>query len=226
MSTTSPDMSQTDVVVPGMRGTVVDYFTDKPVAGLTVVDGDNTTTTDANGNWELPTTGPLAPAVSGPTYSTLYLPEATPGSVEVENGAIPIPSVEAIGLEQQLLGSDSTKALVQVTVVQEPTCASIAGGTITVVSPADAKVAYFTSQKLPTANSFIDGITGHRPVAVIYESRAGRAARGRGPHAQLLAGAAEHRVRPLQPDRQGHDGSHRAGRLQLVTRLHRRVTQW
>ena len=35
MSTTSPDMSQTDVVVPGMRGTVVDYFTDKPVAGLT-----------------------------------------------------------------------------------------------------------------------------------------------------------------------------------------------
>jgi hypothetical protein len=173
MSTTSPDMSQSDVVVPGMRGTVVDYFTDKPVAGLTVVDGDNTTTTDANGNWELPTTGPLAPIVSGPTYSTLYLPEATPGSVEVENGAIPIPSVEAIGLEQQLLASDSTKAMVQVTVVQEPTCASIAGGTITVVSPADAKVAYFTSQKLPTANSFIDGITGHRPVAVIYDFEPG-----------------------------------------------------
>jgi hypothetical protein len=170
---TSPDMSQTDVVVPGLRGTVVDYFSDMPLAGLTVVDGDNTTTTDANGNFELPTTGPLAPVVSGPMYTTLYLPQATPGSVEIEHGSIPIPSAQGLALEQQLLSTDSTKALVQVTVVQAPTCASIAGGTITVVSPADAKVAYFTTQKLPTGSSFVDGITGHRPVAVIYDLEPG-----------------------------------------------------
>jgi hypothetical protein len=58
--------------------------------------------------------------------------------------------------------------MVQVTVVQEPSCPSIAGGTLTVDSPEDASVAYFTDQKLPTGTSFIDGTTEHRPVAVIY----------------------------------------------------------
>ena len=166
---TSPDMSTPpDQITPGLRGTVIDYFSSMPLAGMTVTDGPNSTTTDASGNWTLPTTGPLAPVVSGPMYSTLYLPQATAGSVEVDQGAIPLPNSSGIALEQNILGADSTKAIVQVTVVQAPTCPSIAGGTLTVDSPAGASVAYFTDQKLPTGTSFIDGTTEHRPVAVIY----------------------------------------------------------
>jgi len=62
---------------------------------------------------------------------------------------------------------------VQVTVLQASTCPSIAGGTLTVESPEGASVAYFTDQKLPTGNSFIDGTTDHRPVAVIYNLEPG-----------------------------------------------------
>ena len=151
-----------------MRGTVIDYFSSMPLAGLTVTDGPNTTTTDASGNWTLPTTGPLAPIVSGSMESALQLPQALAGSVEVDQGAIPIPNSSTLALEQQIVGADSSKALVQVTVLQAPTCASIAGGTLTVDSPAGAAVAYFTAAKLPNGTSFIDGVTDHRPVAVVY----------------------------------------------------------
>jgi len=171
---TSPDMSTpADQITPGIRGTVIDYFSSMPLAGMTVTDGPNSTTTDAGGNWTLPTTGPLAPVVTGPMYSTLYLPQATAGSVEVNQGAIPLPNSSGIALEQNILASDSTKAIVQVTVLQASTCPSIAGGTLTVESPEGASVAYFTDQKLPTGNSFIDGTTDHRPVAVIYNLEPG-----------------------------------------------------
>jgi hypothetical protein len=139
-----------------------------PIAGLTVTDGPNTTTTDASGNWTLPTTGPLAPVVSGDMFSTLQLPQAVAGSVEVDEEAIPIPSSSTLGLEQQIVNADSSQAMVQVTVLQQPTCPSIAGGTLTVDSPAGASVAYFTAQKLPNGTGFIDGTTEHRPVAVVY----------------------------------------------------------
>ena len=157
-----------DQVTPGIRGTVIDYFSGMPLAGMTVTDGPSSTTTDASGNWTLPATGPLAPVVTGPMYSTLYLPQATAGSIEVNQGAIPIPNSQTIALEQNILGADPTKAVVQVTVVKAPTCASLAGGTLTVDSPAGASVAYFNDQKLPTGLAFIDTTTDHRPVAVIY----------------------------------------------------------
>ena len=121
----------------------IDYFSSMPLAGLTVTDGPNTTTTDANGHWELPTTGPLTPTVSGtPTggmpYTTLYLPTATAGSVEVDQATSRSRRWPASASSSSILNTDNTKALAQVTIVQLPTCPKIAGGTLTVNSPAGA----------------------------------------------------------------------------------------
>jgi len=54
------------------HGTIVDYFTLKPIAGLTVSDNGVTTTTDANGVWSLtvPKSSTLQVIVTGPKYMT------------------------------------------------------------------------------------------------------------------------------------------------------------
>jgi hypothetical protein len=169
-SAASPDMAPGASIV-GEHGQVVDYFKLTPLAGFTVSDGANTTTTDANGNWVLPAPmgTDLAPMVTGPGYSTLHLATARAAGTDVDYGAIPIPDTSSFALELSLLGADSSKALVQIIVVPTGACTSVAGGTLTVTSPSDAKVAYFaTSSNLPTAAQFGNTVA-NRPVAVVYD---------------------------------------------------------
>jgi hypothetical protein len=156
-------------VIIGQHGTVIDYFTGNALAGFAVTDGNQSTTTDAGGNWTLPAPvgAALAPVVTGPSYSNLFLPGATAAGVDVDWGPIPIPSSNTFMLEQNLVKADSTKALVQTTIVKTGSCTSVAGGTLTVNSPAGTSVAYFNTQGLPTATSFAD-VTLHRPVAVVF----------------------------------------------------------
>ncbi|MDB4969961.1 MAG: hypothetical protein JWN44_5650 [Myxococcales bacterium] len=179
-SGSNPDMSSGVVdagpTIEGQHGTVIDYFSNMPLAGFTVSDGNNTTTTDANGGFLLPAPAgvALAPTVSGPMYTTLHLPEAMAAGVDVNRGAIPIPSSSTFMLEQQVLSNDQTKALVQITVLKSSTCASIAGGTITVSSPAGASVKYFTTQGLPTGTAFAEvDVARNKPVAVVYDVEPG-----------------------------------------------------
>jgi hypothetical protein len=148
----------------------VDYFKLTPLAGFTVSDGANTTSTDANGNWVLPAPmgTDLAPLVTGPGYSTLHLATAQAAGTDVDYGAIPIPDTSSFALELSLLGADSSKALVQIIVVPTGACTSVAGGTLTVTSPSDAKVAYFASSNLPTGTQFGNTVA-NRPVAVVYD---------------------------------------------------------
>ena len=157
--------------IVGQHGIVIDYFTNAPLAGFTVTDGQNTTTSDAAGNFVLPAPAgvALAPTVTGPMYSTLHLPEAMASGVDVNRGALPIPSSSTFALEQQVVGNDQTMALIQITVVKTGACTAIAGGTVTVNSPAGALVKYFTPQGLPTATSFqeVDG-SRNKPAAVVY----------------------------------------------------------
>lgn len=170
-TSTPPDMSSSDGGgVVGQHGVVVDYFQRTPLVGFTVTDGANSVTTDASGAFLLPAPMDvvLAPQISGPGYSSLYLPEAMAGGTDVDRGFIPIPSTMTFGLEQSLIKADSTMAVVQIIVEKMPTCASIAGGTVTVQSPAGAQVAYFNPQGLPTATAFMD-VTGNRPAAVVYD---------------------------------------------------------
>lgn len=167
------DMSSTDgaAKVVGQHGVVIDYFKSKPLAGFTVTDGSNSTTTDASGYFLLP--APLgvasAPTVTGPMYTTLHLPEAMASEADADRGAIPIPSAADFSLEQSVLGNDQTQALVYITVIKTGACTAIAGGTVTVTSPAGAAVKYFTTQGLPTATAFteVDG-TLNKPAAVVY----------------------------------------------------------
>jgi len=165
------DMSSTDgaPTIEGQHGTLVDYFTSAPLSGFTVTDGTASTTTDAQGNWVLPAPMgvALAPMVTGPNYSKLYLPEAMAGSVDVNRGRIPLPDTGGFALEQDILSVDPSQAIVQITVVNAESCKSIAGGTLTVTSPAGASVAYFSTQRLPTASAFVD-VQDNLPAAVVW----------------------------------------------------------
>jgi hypothetical protein len=172
--TPPPDMTSAGTgggpSILGQHGTVVDYFKLTPLAGFTVTDGVNTTTTDADGKWVLPQPvgSELAPSVTGPGYSTLQLAKVRAVAEDIDVGPVPIPDVMSLGLEANILGADTAKALVQVIIQPTGACTSVAGGTLSVISPADAKVAYFSSMALPTASAFSD-VTSNRPVAVVYD---------------------------------------------------------
>jgi hypothetical protein len=156
--------------IVGQHGVVVDYFNLTPLAGFTVTDGDNTTTTGADGTFVLPAPmgATLAPTVTGPSYSMLQLATATAVGPDVDLGHIPIPSTQTFMLEQSITGADASKGVVQVVIIPTGACTSLAGGTLTATAPAGASVAYFSPAGLPTATMMYDVPEG-RPVAVAYD---------------------------------------------------------
>jgi hypothetical protein len=158
-------------------GTLLANGTLAPVKGLTVTDGNQTTTTDAQGNWSLtlPMGATLAPVVNGTVqgdpYSNLMLPQATATSADVDRGNIIIPDQSTFSLERISLGSTDTDAVVHVVAATTGACTSVAGGTLTVTSPSGAKVNYFNAQGYPVASqtSMVDPPVPQRPVADIYD---------------------------------------------------------
>ena len=158
-------------------GTFLSTGTLVTVEGLTVTDGDQTATTDANGNWSitLPLSATMHPVVTGTSkgdaYSTLMLPMATAAASDLDWGNIIIPDVSTFQLERVTLGSDDTQAVVHVVTDTSGACTSVAGGVLTVTSPPGAKVNYFDSQGYPTASatSMVDPPVPGRPVADIYD---------------------------------------------------------
>ena len=175
-TTAAPDLAPpaSDGGTVGQHGKVIDYFNLTPLAGFTVTDGNNTTTTDANGEFVLPAPMDvdLAPVVTGPSYSTLHLATARATAADVELGPITIPSSSTFGSEMSLVNADQSKALVQVVVVPTGACTSIAGGTLTVTSPPGAAIAYFSASGFPVANAMTDTMQ-HRPAAVVYNIEPG-----------------------------------------------------
>jgi hypothetical protein len=156
-------------------GTLVDYETLAPVIGLTVTDNGVSATTDSQGAWSLTVPSnvtTIQPVVTGSSagtaYSKLYFPVLSPVGV-VNTGTNVIPDSPTYALEQQILANDTTKALVQIVAVAAPTCASVVGGTLQVVSPAGAEFRYFSTANVPatTVSSFQD-VKAPRPVAVVY----------------------------------------------------------
>ena len=158
------------------HGTIVDYFTLKPVPGLTVTDNGLTSKTDAMGKWSItePAGATLLPTVTGPSYSNLLFPESLPAAADVDFAASVMPNSSTYMLEQQGLTSDPSKALVQAVIVTKPSCASVVGGTLAVLAPSGAKVVYFATSGLPdqTVKSF-QGVTPPRPVAVVFDIAVG-----------------------------------------------------
>jgi hypothetical protein len=154
------------------HGTFVDYMTLKPVAGLTIEDNGLTTTTDANGAWSLtvPLGSLLQPTITGDNRTKLLFPDATASTSDVDFGTVVMPDHTAYMLEQGTLASfDATKALVQVVVATAGSCASAVGGTLNVVSPAGALMAYFGSGGIPeTSVTSFQAVKPNRAVAVVY----------------------------------------------------------
>jgi hypothetical protein len=167
--------AQTPPPPPGSvveHGTIVDYQSLKPVAGLTVTDNGATTTTDADGRWSLnvPADAVLRATVTGPKYAPVLFPDATPYGADVDYGTSVMPDTGSYNLEEGMLAAfDSSKALVHVIVVTSGSCASATGGTISVTAPSTASLSYFNSGGIPGggASSFQD-VQPNRPVAVVY----------------------------------------------------------
>jgi len=169
----TPDMATADMsgpVIEGEHGTLVDYFSMMPLPGLTVTDGTNSTTTAADGSFVLPAPmgATLSPFAGGPNYATLYLPEATAASIDVNRGVVPMAQTSNFALEQSILANDQTKALVHILIFKTGACASLANGTITVNAPAGAKLAYFGTNGLPTSTTMFD-IAAPKPAAVVFD---------------------------------------------------------
>ena len=166
----SPDMTPaSDPGVVGQHGRVIDYFNLTPLAGFTVTDGANTTTTDSDGGFVLPapTGATLAPTVTGPSYSTLQLAKAQAMGTDVDLGAVPIPSTATFMTELSVIGADTSKALVQVIIVPTGSCTSVAGGTVTLNSPKSASLAYFSPSGFPVATQIYDTVQ-NRPSVVLF----------------------------------------------------------
>ena len=177
--TTGPTVTEHGIVYD--YGTFLSSGTLVTVEGLTVTDGDQTATTDANGNWSLtvPLGATMAPTVTGTSkgdpYSFLMFPEATAAGTDLDWGNIIIPDVSTFQLERVTLGSMDTDAVVHVVAVTSGSCTSVAGGTLTVTSPPGAQVNYFDAQGYPAATqtSMVDPPVSQRPVADIYNAAPG-----------------------------------------------------
>ncbi len=166
----APDVSAGTVVE---HGVLVDYFTLKPVAGLTVTDNGVSTTTDANGAWSLmvPKTSAFQVTVSGPSYTQLLFPDGTASGSDADYGTVVIPDSSSYNLEQNSLTAfDPAKALVQLVFVNTGACTSVAGGTLKVLTPAGTSLTYFAGATgIPTdaVKSLQDG-KPNRAQAVVY----------------------------------------------------------
>jgi hypothetical protein len=168
MDAGSPDLTAPPMVTE--HGVMLDYQSLMPVAGLTVTDGAASAMTDAQGMWTMTVpAGALAPVVTGPSYSQDIFPSSTSAASDVDFGPQVIPTAAAYNLEQILLSSDNTKALVHLVALPSTTCTDPSGGTVNVLSPAGAMVAYFAASNIPDpALTATQTVMAPRPLAVIY----------------------------------------------------------
>jgi len=156
------------------HGTIVDYFSLKPIAGLTVADNGVSTKTGTDGKWSLtvPTNAKLQPTVSGGTYTQLYFPDSVPSTAaaDVDFGTSVMPDTSTYKLEQDSLdGFDTSKALVQIVLITTGNCKDVTGGTATVKSPANARLTYFSEAGIPAAaETMFEMVRPNRPVVVVY----------------------------------------------------------
>lgn len=131
------------------RGVVSDYGSGKALAGITVQEGGMTATTDSKGAFQLsvPKDKPVSLVLTGPDYIKTIIGEVSISSTY--DRIIPLPPASLFHLGQSALdGLDKTKGLVYLLVRTTGSCTSNEGAKITVVTPADGKLAYFDG-KLP-----------------------------------------------------------------------------
>ncbi len=158
------------------HGTIVDYFTLNGIPNLTITGQGQSATTDDAGAFSFVVNGdqPLMPQVTGPSFCDLIFPEVIPAQADLDYGPSVMASSSTFSIETSGLSADLSKGLVQIVVRTDASCASAAGGTLTVVSPPGTSVAYFNTLGLPdnTVTSF-QNVQVPRPVAVVFNVEPG-----------------------------------------------------
>lgn len=151
------------------KGKVMDFDTKKPLAGVTVSEGDVTTTTDANGEWTLT---PLANTkvtlvFKMDKYTTLQYPEVMiSGDTQRETvSALKVDTLNFVG--NSLANWDSTKGIVFVGLKLLPSCTDQAGATITVSAPAGSTTNYVNASGVPQG-SLTSVQDGQDPGVAVY----------------------------------------------------------
>jgi hypothetical protein len=102
------------------------------------------------------------------------LPISTAVAGDIDRGNIIIPDQSTFQVERLILSSNDAQAIVYIVVLTTGSCTSVAGGTLTVTSPAGAQVSYFNTKGDPSTQqtSFAD-LSAGRPVAVIFNATPG-----------------------------------------------------
>ncbi|MFI5302183.1 MAG: hypothetical protein ACHREM_29180 [Polyangiales bacterium] len=154
------------------EGTIVDYNSGKPLAGLTVTKGDVSAVTDDSGHYalEIPADVKLTATVSGTNYVNLFLAEDAQAG-DRDRGKFTAANLTNWNLAKTILPSyDATKSVVFLSISTLSTCASAAGATIDVTSASGGTIRYFSSG-LPNASltSVYDEVRpNNKPAAVVY----------------------------------------------------------
>jgi hypothetical protein len=155
------------------HGIVLDYSTSKPLAGITITDGAQTFTTDATGAFafQVPAATPMTLLLTGPNYTKTYLPELSL-TADYDRATIPLPDLSITHLAQLALdGYDTSRGIVYLVVAAIGSCATVEGGSVTIVAPADGKVGYF-DKRFPSA-SRTTFKANETPAAAVYNVPAG-----------------------------------------------------
>lgn len=150
------------------RGVVFSYDTGAPLIGVTVTENGTSTTTDSTGAWSIPLPAGVPGRVTlrANGYVTGYFFEEIFDG-DNDRGKIPILSSSTFQLSQAALaGYDATLASISIDTRTLPSCASVDGAVVTVVSPAGTSLTYFRGG-LPN-RSAMSVNAGERPALSVY----------------------------------------------------------
>jgi hypothetical protein len=165
-----PDLHNTDPAFVVQRGIILDFDSAKPVAGATVIAGDQTATTDATGAYALKVhkSQPFLMNVTAPSYVKLVEQETVLDADYDRGKTTIVPEELATLLHNTLQGYDPSLGVLSVAIIPTGACASEGHTKISVTGDdsAKSKVRYMIA-KMPS-NTAEDVQPGEFPSAVIY----------------------------------------------------------
>jgi hypothetical protein len=155
------------------KGIITNFTNHKPVPNATVIAGDQTVTTAADGSYSftLQKGEPFRLTVVADGYAKLIEQEATLDGDYDKGATTIVPTTMATLLTGMLNGYDSNLGVLSVELVPMGGCASEQGAEIEVSPAGSAKVAYMVNKlPSPTATSVT---AGQFPSAVVYNVQPG-----------------------------------------------------
>ncbi len=170
---TNPGPVNTDPAFVLQKGVIIDFDTNKVLAGATIAAGDQSTTSDEKGAYSLKVhkSVPFSMVVTAPNYIKV-LEQSTVLDADYDRGKTTIvPRDLGTLLHNTLQGYDATLGVLSVAVLPTGSCASEQGTKVTVSPEGSAKVKYMLN-KFPS-NTVEEVQKGEFPSAVIYNLQPG-----------------------------------------------------